>query len=279
MDRNNDAGCITCHGSENAYEIMTPEKLLKMAAKRQKDAEKQRIAEEITREINRSTCGESGDKKSQKAGAIGKFEDPLKINDVRRKANIRRIIAAAAMVVFVIAIFGGVMSFFTAPVDADKSNQKYVEEQGDQVVVREGLGSKDKSVEAMNVVITEWKDVQAQKDYLSQLLVPEYIPDGFEFVQLSIEKDGDNYRVEYIYEADDDKMLSIIQQSYLQNKNQTAVIEEYDKEMEVDGYLVHISNYPETKYMVMVRNMKEEKDTVGGNISEKEGIKILTELQ
>ena len=126
-------------------------------------------------------------------------DDLIKINakhSRRRRKKIIKIAGFAALFVFAVILTGALM-FATddfVNVDADKNpKEKTVTEDG-VVVEDEGYNSKSSD----ELVITEWDEIE--NEYLEDLqgiLVPKYVPDGYEFKKLTIESTAE--MCTYIY--------------------------------------------------------------------------------
>jgi len=74
-------------------------------------------------------------------------------------------------------------------VDADKNGKEEIVTDDGVIIEDEGWGSSSED----GITITEWKEVPLAKVHVEELLIPEYIPEGYEFEELRVENvDGGN---------------------------------------------------------------------------------------
>lgn len=134
----------------------------------------------------------------------------------RKRRHMRELAGVAAL--FILVVVGGIMVFntFTTDVDADKNAKEEIVTEDGVVIEDGGWGSSSED----NWVITDWAEVKIAKKTISDLLIPEYIPNSYDFQELNIEYlDGDNSLCTYVFKSkekkDEIKINQFIQSSGL----------------------------------------------------------------
>lgn len=136
----------------------------------------------------------------------------------KQRKKYRRIAGLAAL--FVIVVAGAIMvfDFIDADVEADKnSKEEIVTEDGSIIIEDGGWGSSSED----GWTITDWKEVEIAKATIPELVVPGYVPEGYEFDKLKIFGGKYFFDVEYIFISDSKGELIIHQ--YKQDENLGAV--------------------------------------------------------
>lgn len=115
------------------------------------------------------------------------FEDLLaesRNRDTKRKKRRVRIISIAAL--FVIAIIGSALVFhtFTSDVGANKNAPEEIITEDGVVIEDKGWGSSSED----NWIITDWDEIKTVKATFPDMMVPQYIPEGYAFEELVIEQ-------------------------------------------------------------------------------------------
>lgn len=126
----------------------------------------------------------------------------------------RRISGIAALFVIVLACGAFfVFSTFTTDVDADKNPKEEIVTEDGVIIEDGGWGSSSEDTWE----ITDWNEVSAMKATIPELVIPEYIPEGYEFKKLTITEIEKMISAEYIFinnEKDEVRM-----QQYINNEN------------------------------------------------------------
>ena len=128
------------------------------------------------------------------------LEDMVRRHD--RKVRKRTVRAAGIAALFVIVAAG---IFFISggyfDVGADKNPKEQIVK--DDMVVSKDGGYGDDGGEDVNV-ITDWAEIsEYSKSQFEGILIPQYIPEGYKFVELKIENEADTYMYKYAFESDD----------------------------------------------------------------------------
>ena len=138
---------------------------------------------------------------------------------LRRKRRRKKIIAAAA--VFFVALAGILIGFsdFPANVEADKNEPEEIVTEDGVVIEDGGWGSSSED----ELIITDWDEVELARKYVSQLMIPTSLPDGYVFKELNIEsqKDAGN-TCTFLYE-NGNELLEIYEYIPLNNLNSIEI--------------------------------------------------------
>ena len=131
----------------------------------------------------------------------------------RRKRRMRRISGIAALFVIVLACGAFfVFSTFTTDVDADKNPKEEIVTEDGVIIEDGGWGSSSEDTWE----ITDWNEVSAMKATIPELVIPEYIPEGYEFERLMIEHIEKITQITYYFSMNDDE---IVLKQYLNSEN------------------------------------------------------------
>lgn len=116
----------------------------------------------------------------------------------RKVKRLRTIGVAAAAVIVCAAIIYTVLPESVVPVDADKNTKQKVEEKDGVVIINEGDGIGE--IGAMTWSETNWKKVDEIKELVPDILIPQYVPENYEFIVVTLEKFSEGYETyECIY--------------------------------------------------------------------------------
>ena len=124
----------------------------------------------------------------------------------RRKRRMRRISGIAALFVIVLACGAFfVFSTFTTDVDADKNPKKEIVTEDGVIIEDGGWGSSSED----GWIITDWKEVSAAKATIPELVIPEYVPKGYEFESLKVEGSKECTVAQYSYSNSENGVVTI----------------------------------------------------------------------
>lgn len=154
----------------------------------------------------------------------------------RKRRHMRELAGVAAL--FILVVVGGIMVFntFTTDVDADKNAKEEIVTEDGVVIEDGGWGSDDEE----SWEITDWNEVSAMKATIPQLIIPEYIPDGYEFQNVIINDIENVTTIDYLFKNSKDN--EIIVQEYLQDENlEFTQIYESDKQIDSKKGKIYIS--------------------------------------
>lgn len=192
--------------------------------------------------------------------------------DKRKKRRYRRIAGIAAL--FVVVVAGAIMVFDFADTDveADKnSKEEIVTEDGSIIIEDGGWGSSSED----GWIITDWAEVEIAKATIPELIVPGYIPEGYEFKKLYIENfEGGHVNYNYLF-CENEKTLEVKQSLYKSNIS-SYEINNYEKKYDCFVGDVYIQNTGDKKAIIQIDDGSLVE--VIGEMSDSELIKIIEKL-
>lgn len=187
----------------------------------------------------------------------------------RRRKRIAGIAAG-----FVVVLLAGILACtnLTADVDADKNPKEEITTEDGVIIEDGGWGSSDSDV----WTITEWERVPDVKKVYPEFLIPEYIPEGYEFERLTVETvETGATTCEYIFSAlGNDGMIEIEEfipigtmafdinnvSRTLQCKEGTIYIQERENKATMqkdDGIMLSVwASVSDKEYIKIIENMK-----------------------
>lgn len=115
----------------------------------------------------------------------------------------RKIAGAAAALVIVAVGAALVFNSLSTDVEADKNAKHEVVTEDGIIIEDEGWGSSSED----NWVITDWAEVEIAKATIPELIVPGYVPEGYEFEKLCIEENENAFGVEYLFVNEHDELI------------------------------------------------------------------------
>lgn len=146
----------------------------------------------------------------------------------KRQARRKRYMAAAAC--FLLLCIGAAgISHLLHPenyyVTAGKDDP-IVNEEGNNTVIKDNEEGTELNVGTEEVTVTQWEKIDAVKKNHPDLLIPEYIPEGYEFESLQISVNPLERRYTYQF-SQQDEILILVQE----NKN-LEVVKTYNRKIE-----------------------------------------------
>ena len=168
----------------------------------------------------------------------------------RKIKRLRTISAAAAAVIVCAAIIYTVLPESVVPVDADKNTKQKVEEKDGVVIINEGEVEGDSG--EVSITETDWDKIEDLKEYVPNLYIPGYVPEGYEFEKATVKRYSEEiYKCEYLFKTNDKKDTVALGTIYINNHQK-----------EISGVLIS----------------GKDKIFVFGDISERELIKVYDQL-
>lgn len=199
---------------------------------------------------------------------------------IKRRAQRRKTLKLLSIAAIAVIVCAGVVYTVwpetAVPVDADKNTEQKVEENDGGVVINEGDGNGKMGI--VSAVESDWSRVPSYKNTVSGLLIPGYIPEGYRFVKLSIEKFEDGiYECEYLFQDNDKASLFLVQTSQASKGNSTDYMKKYDHvEKSIYGN-VYVIAHEERISGTIIKD--HERIFISGRIPKKELIKIFDGLK
>lgn len=191
---------------------------------------------------------------------------------VKRKKRRLRIAGVAALFMIVLVSAALVFRAFTTDVGANKNAPEEIITEDGVVIEDKGWGSSGEDC----WTITNWDEIETVKATFPDLMIPRYIPEGYEFEELTVErmtpennmykyvfsnKDGEVIKLE-IFDTGTSEMATNINQMsrvissskgdiYIQETNKIAIIQ-ID-----DGQTIHLlSDLPDEKIIKFIDNIE-----------------------
>ncbi|MBC6680174.1 DUF4367 domain-containing protein [Zhenpiania hominis] len=194
----------------------------------------------------------------------------------RKIKRLRTISAAAAAVIVCAAIIYTVLPESVVPVDADKNTKQKVEEKDGVVIINEGDVEGDSG--EVSITETDWDKIEDLKEYVPNLYIPGYVPEGYEFEKATVKRYSEEiYKCEYLFKTNDgQESFQIVQTSQDETGNQSVFVNEYDKKDTVALGTIYINNHQKEISGVLISG--KDKIFVFGDISERELIKVYDQL-
>lgn len=188
----------------------------------------------------------------------------------RKIKRLRTISVAAAAVIVCAAIIYTVLPESVVPVDADKNTKQKVEEKDGVVIINEGDVEGDSG--EVSITETDWDKIEDLKEYVPNLYIPGYVPEGYEFEKATVVRYSEEaYNCEYLF-RNNDKSVSITQISQKTSGSNTMFVNEYDTKYDCNLGTIYIKNHQKqiSGYLIT----ENQKIFIFGDISEAELIKM-----
>lgn len=198
----------------------------------------------------------------------------------RKKRNRKKVkvvgIAAALLLVCGVAAYAALPDNLITPVDADKNTSQSVQEESGSVVINEN-GAEDEGV--ITYKETNWDKVADLRSKFPDLIIPGYVPEGYEFAELEIEQYvGAGYKVTYKYRRED-LQLKIEENTYKEQGESASILAGTKRQLETEngqGYIVDEKNNTGIAAIIYISDGKSI--SIKGTITERECLKVINEI-
>lgn len=192
--------------------------------------------------------------------------------DRRRSLRKRYAIAACTALVFLcaaaLALHFGLLSGSDVSMAGKGSDQINETEGG--AVIKGNQADADENLGSVKIVIDDWKQVEEAQIKYPDMLIPEYIPEGYEFEKLVIEGNALTEKYRFLFRKGE-RELEISDNVFEEN----AAIFNYDRIIEVgDGVIMVNSEENTACYRIGARTIM-----VRGNIIDEEVILVISNLK
>lgn len=210
-------------------------------------------------------------------------------DSMKEKKKFKPFFAASLVSLVVLAIIIGFAfsPLFDLAKEAIAGNEKggYETESNDYDVKGEGLSDSNASVDVLTASTDKWENIENIKTFLPELLIPEYMPEGAEFVNLEVSKweenGGQNYEAEYNFKAIDGNYINIMQNKADEKFDEKGIKQksEFKRIMmgEEKGLYRYYEDNPGTGITVAIIN--DKRISIAGTLTENEVIKILENMR
>lgn len=179
----------------------------------------------------------------------------------------RKIAGAAAALVIVAVGAALVFNSLSTDVEADKNAKHEVVTEDGIIIEDEGWGNSSED----NWVITDWSEVEIAKETIPELIVPKYIPKGYEFSELLIEQISDEFE---IYQYTFNKKNDLLKINQVIDNNNTSSYELEENPVTITcskGKIYLQENNKRATIFINDGNILE----ISGTLSDDEFIKII----
>lgn len=201
-------------------------------------------------------------------------EEMLAKIKAKEKASKKRclgyIVVAAVLILAFVAI-GMKCSDTFLTVDADKNGKEEIVTDDGVIIEDEGWGSSSED----GIVITDWDEIPIAKSHVEKLLMPEYVPEGYEFKELKVENIEGGYVCTYLYLGKD---MNFEVREHLNYENlQSVEINDVKHTVISEKGKVYFKLYDDNKIATIYLDDGITVE-VDSNLDEKEIIKIIENM-
>lgn len=170
--------------------------------------------------------------------------------------------AACCIMVACVGTFSAVNLLSPDDVIAGK-NDPVMTEEGNNTIVKEGQGQPGENTGTEKITVNDWEKVSDVKKKYPQLLIPQYVPEGFEFTGLEIEETELFNTYVYLYTQGESR-LRIVQIT----GTEFEMIKDYDRSLETESGIEIRIKEDEVKKGYFI--MQEDLCSVEGDLSDSE---------
>lgn len=193
----------------------------------------------------------------------------------RKKRNRKRAsivgIAAALILVCGVAAYAA-WPKIAVPVDADKNSEQSVEEENGVVVINEN-GAEGES--AVTRTEKNWDKVADVRKDFPELMIPFYVPEGYEFVELKIEHhEAIGYTATYKY-LKENNVLEIEEKTYQEQGESAPTLIGQQKVIKTEKGNGYIFKESQENLFVATIHLEDKALNIYGNVDENECIQII----
>ncbi len=136
----------------------------------------------------------------------------------KSRARKRKYMAAISCVVIVCAGTFSAMNLLVPDAAIAGKNGPITTEEGNNTIVKEGRGEPGENAGKESIIVDDWKKVDGVKKKYPQLLIPQYVPEGYEFSKLEIAAT---------------ELFGTYTYTYIQNKNTLSIVQIVGTELKI----------------------------------------------
>lgn len=203
--------------------------------------QRERESAEILRECFDAQIMKKLEENPPEIPSYEQFSDMIDRDQRKLRRRRRRIagIAACFMVAMLVGIFA--CSLPGANVDADNNPKEEIATDDGVIIEDGGWGS---SEYADNVWMTDdWEQVALAKEINPKLLIPEYVPQEYEFENLVIENYVKNdFLCEYVFVSNSNNEILEIEELMIDGGIDSAMIEESIEKIQCKYGIIYVQN-------------------------------------
>lgn len=165
--------------------------------------------------------------------------------DQRRSLRKRYVIAACTALVFLcaaaLALHFGLLSGSDVSMAGKGSDQ--INETEDGAVIKGNQADADENLGSVKIVIDDWKQVEEAQIKYPDMLIPEYIPEGYEFEKLVIEGNALTEKYRFLFRKGERELE--VRNS---NKREEIAIFDYDEVINIEGESIFLNTTEQIAY-------------------------------
>lgn len=197
----------------------------------------------------------------------------------RKKRNRKKVklvgVVAALLLVCGVAAYAALPDGLVAPVDADKNTEQSVQEENGSVVINEN-GAEGKGV--VTYKESNWDKVADMRNKFPDLIIPTYVPDGYEFVELEVEHYiGVEYKATYKYRRESLE-LTLEEKTYLENGESASILTGAERKIKTEKGDSYIINETDDKLVVMTIYPDGKTVSISGVMGKADCVRIINEI-
>ena len=203
---------------------------------------------------------------------LAQLEAWVEADRQRRRAKVKRVLAIASCFIIICAgTFSFKFAFDDDAVATTGKNDNKVNEEGNNVVVKNNGEDVEDNIGAEEILCKNWDSVIAAKESYPQLLIPNYIPGGYDFETLSI-VDNELIKKYKYYFANGNETLEIKETVGEEEK----IYYNYDRKIGKEDCEIYITERREKTASCKVN---EVSITIIGEVSDEDIISIIARLE
>lgn len=194
----------------------------------------------------------------------------------RKKRNRKKVkvvgIAAALLLVCGVAAYAALPDNLITPVDADKNTSQSVQEESGSVVINEN-GAEGKA--ATTYTETDWDKAIDMRKQFPDLIIPTYVPEGYEFIQLEIEQHINiECKMTYKYGKGDSE-LWIEEQIYVEQGEKSPILAGTERQIKTNKGTAYVINEKNGIAIVATIYRGGKCISIKGNVSDSDCTQII----
>ena len=147
----------------------------------------------------------------------------------KSRARKRKYMTAISCVVIVCAGTFSAMNLLVPDAAIAGKNGPITTEEGNNTIVKEGRGEPGENAGKESIIVDDWKKVDGVKKKYPQLLIPQYVPEGYEFSELAVEASGLFNTYTYIFVQNEERF-----QLTQTVGTELEIIKDYDRAFKTD---------------------------------------------
>ncbi len=190
----------------------------------------------------------------------------------KSRARKRKYMAAISCVVIVCAGTFSAMNLLVPDAAIAGKNGPVTMEDGNSTIVKNNAEDPGANLGGDTMIETEWDKVATIKKNYPDLLIPGYVPEGYEFKELRVEVTEALYTYSYIYEKDK-KQFEFVQMEGIE----LSIMPNYNRSITAEGGIEIKIKEDEEKSGHFL--FSESACTIRGDLSDEEYVSFIDDLE